>query len=373
MGKRRYVLDTRILTVFFFVAMPFVAFGSFVVVSMARSAQQEAIGRNLEQRAAETRVWLERYVSDQIVHLRLLAMDPEIRETLARSAHRPPQLDDAKLREAAVNSDLAERLRDLVQVRPALKLLQVVDASGRVVASSSRGGRMVHADSAWFQALSRDFPEPRPHLTDIYRPPGASLAVFDLAYPVYDRQEGLWLGAVIAYLDASDLYSVLAPVRIGQTGHADLIRSTDGMVLAADESNWALTTVFPGFQYLQAAKLEAAVPSSRFFGRSFWVMPEIRNRQDGSLAEPARLVAYSAVEQVPDVNWLVVVEQDLAEATEPIRGVTRYLWIHFIGAFGTVILLALYFSFKLEHPVIEESLHLHEEHRPAGMAPDAEE
>jgi hypothetical protein len=62
-----------------------------------------------------------------------------------------------------------------------------------------------------------------------------------------------------------------------------------------------------------------------------------------------------------------VVEQELEEATAPIAGVTRYLWIHFIGAFGTVILLALYFSFRAETPVIEEELHLHEEHLPESM------
>jgi hypothetical protein len=67
------------------------------------------------------------------------------------------------------------------------------------------------------------------------------------------------------------------------------------------------------------------------------------------------------------VQWLVTVEQDLDEALAPVNGVTRYLWFHFIGVFATVILLALYFSFKLERPVMEEDLHLHEEHVPTGV------
>jgi hypothetical protein len=32
-----------------------------------------------------------------------------------------------------------------------------------------------------------------------------------------------------------------------------------------------------------------------------------------------------------------------------------------------VILLALYFSFKLEQPVMDDDLHLHEEHIPASQ------
>ena len=38
-----------------------------------------------------------------------------------------------------------------------------------------------------------------------------------------------------------------------------------------------------------------------------------------------------------------------------------------------MILLALYFSFKLERPVMEDDLHLHEEHVPAGMRKAVEE
>jgi len=72
------------------------------------------------------------------------------------------------------------------------------------------------------------------------------------------------------------------------------------------------------------------------------------------------------------VNWMVTVEQDLSEALAPIESVTRYLWVHFIGVFATVILLALYFSFKLEQPVMEEELHLHEEHLPGAMKKPAE-
>ena len=37
MAKHKYYLDTRVLTAFFFAAMPFVAFGSFIVVNMAKN------------------------------------------------------------------------------------------------------------------------------------------------------------------------------------------------------------------------------------------------------------------------------------------------------------------------------------------------
>src|SRR5262245_51584195 len=60
MTQKRYELDTRVLTVFFLVAMPFVAFGSFLIVNMARGQLKESIGESLEQRALTTKLSLER-------------------------------------------------------------------------------------------------------------------------------------------------------------------------------------------------------------------------------------------------------------------------------------------------------------------------
>lgn len=372
MGKRHYYIDTRILAVFFLVSMPFLVFGSFVVVRMARGLLQESVGGSLEQRALQTKLLLERYVGDQVVHLRLLALEDSVRQAL-QSPARPLSPDDVKRIEQAwvsgndakelepvLGSRLALRLREVTQIRPGVKLVQVVDNQGRLVASSSRAGRIVHADTPWFRSLSTDGTEIGPYVGDIHRPVGGQVAVFNIGYPV-DLPDGRRLGAVYATIDALDLYTVLAPVRIGRTGHALLLRAKDGVILASDESQKVLQDPYPGLPAVEAAMRER---------HGFWVVPETRQKakEGGSqvILEPTRLVGYSPVEQVPGVQWVVVVEQDLSEAMAPVDGITHYLWVHFVGVFATVILLALYFSFKLEVPVIEEGLHLHEEHRPSG-------
>ena len=359
MAKKRYELDTRILTIFFFVAMPFVAFGSFLIVSMARASLRESLGSSFEQRAFETKFLLERYLADQADHLRALALDPQLRAALAtpareRSAEDAKQLEqdwvqgqESKLITGILTSPLSGRLRDAVQVYPAVRLLQLVDATGRLVASSTRGGRLLNGETSWFRALVEDGTD-SPYVGDVRRPQGASLPVLELAFPVYNGERRLQ-GALRGLVDAAHLYGVLAPVRVGHSGRARLIRRADGMILASNESHEILKEPFPGFPQIEAAMRER---------RGYWVVPERG-------ADPARLVAYSPVEQLA-TDWLVVVEQDYAEAMAPIQEVTRYLWVHFIGAFGSVILLALYLSFKLEAPVIDEELHLHEAHVPSG-------
>jgi hypothetical protein len=393
MAKQRYYLDTRVLTAFFFAAMPFVAFGSFIVVNQARNQLRESVGTSLEQRAVQTKLALEQYVGEQVALLRLLAMDAEVQRALAAPSRALPETEarqverawasgqDAKLNASLLETPLAVRLKPLVAVRPAFKQVQVIDTTGRVLAASGRGGRLSYAESPWFKELSSQEGEPELHVGELYRPAGSTLNLLEIAFPVRSRDD-VPVGAVRALLDAADLYTVLAPVRIGRTGHASLVRSTDGMVLASDESERILKVPFPGFESLRNAVAGFPLGESgqQIFGRSglgrgYWTIPDVKGKDEAGrdlLIEPSRLVGFSPVDQIPDVKWLVTVEQDLSETLAPIDSVTRYLWVHFIGVFATVILLALYFSFKLEQPVMEEELHLHEEHVPAGMKKTAE-
>jgi hypothetical protein len=387
MAKQRYTLDTRVLTAFFFAAMPFVAFGSFIVVNQARNQLRESVGTSLEQRAVQTKLALEQYVAEQVVQLRLLALLPEVQEALAAPPPPPPadtrpieqawaSGKDAKLNAALLETPAALRLKPLALVRPAFRQVQVVDTTGRVLATSARGGRLFHGESAWWKHLSSQEGEPEVHVGELYRPAGSTASLLEIAFPVRNSED-VWVGAIRAVLDAGDLYTVLAPVRIGRTGHASLVRATDGMVLASDESERILKVPFPGFESLRNAVEGFPLGESgeQIFARTgprrgYWTIPEVKATDESGrelVVEPSRLVGFSPIDQIPDVKWLVTVEQDLSEALAPIESVTRYLWIHFIGVFATVILLALYFSFKLEQPVMEEELHLHEEHVPAGM------
>jgi hypothetical protein len=393
MAKQRYYLDTRVFTAFFIAAMPFVAFGSFVVVNVARNQLRESVGANLEQRAVQTKLGLEQYLAGEVVHLRLLALSPDVQQALSGTPRALPAAEEAakleqdwaagrdpKLVASVVEAKASSALRALGTVHPVVRQLQIVDALGRVVAAAGRSGRLFYGESAWFQDVVGQEGDARPFVGDMVRPKGSSLTLLELAYPVRDAG-GATLGAIRALLDANDLYTVLAPVRVGTTGHAILVRSTDGLILASDESERILKATLPGFDSLRSAMEGFPIGESgqAIFGRSrlhrgYWSLPEVRVQgEDGRTAvvEPARLVGFSPVDQF-GLKWLVAVEQDLSEALAPIQTVTRYLWIHFIGVFATVILLALYFSFKLERPVMEDDLHLHEAHVPAGMKTPAE-
>jgi hypothetical protein len=372
MAKRRYHLDSQILTLSFFVAMPVVAFSSFIVVSMARSDLQAAAGRDLEQRALQTRYMLEHFIGDQIVQLRLIATDPLVIEgaRASRSAIPPAQRREIErawvigtppaLLQPLLSSPLVPRLRLTTDLVPSLRVLQVLDARGQVVASTARASRPFQYNAPWYHHMAQAS-LPSAIIGDVQRSSVNGQPYFDVAYSIVDPKDGSWLGAVRGLVATADLYGVLASVRIGQTGHAVLIRESDGLVLAADEAERTPAATFPGFESIRAA-MQAR--------RGYWIVPVVRARDSADREvniAPARLVGYSMVEQVPGVDWIVTVEQELDEATAPISGITGYLWLHFLGALASVFLLALYLSLRQETPVIEEELHIHETHVPPSM------
>ena len=87
MAQQRYHLNAKVLTAFFLAAMPFVAFGSFIVVNQARNLLRESAGSSLEQRAVQTKLALEQYVADhmkqyqkQMTQARQVVMQQQARE-----------------------------------------------------------------------------------------------------------------------------------------------------------------------------------------------------------------------------------------------------------------------------------------------------
>ncbi len=310
MAKQRYYLDSRVLTAFFFAAMPFVAFGSFIVVNQARTQLRESAGASLEQRAVQTKLALEQYLGEQVVHLRVLALDPEVQKALADTRPLPPEAEarameqawasgkDPKLNASLLDGPLVALLEPLKTARPAVKGLQLIDSTGRLRAATTRGGRLFFGEVEWFKAFGTQLSEAEVYVGEMFRPTGTTLNLLEIAFPVRNSED-VWLGAVRMLMDAGDLYTVLAPVRIGRTGHASLLRSTDGLILASDESERILKMPLPGFDSLRNAVegFPMAQSGQEIFGRArlhrgYWSMPEVKAKDEAGrdvVVEPARL------------------------------------------------------------------------------------
>ena len=212
MAKQRYYLDTRVLTAFFFAAMPFVAFGSFIVVNQAKNQLRESVG--VEPRAAggpdQARPRAVRGRAGRpaagpgpgprrAAGPRRRPRAPSPRPTRARSSRPGPPGRTRSSTPPLLDSPLAARLKPLGLVRPSVKQIQIVDTTGRVVAASSRGGRLFYAESEWFKDLSAQEGEPEVHLGQLYRAPGSTVNLLEIAFPVRNRGRRLARGRAGAH------------------------------------------------------------------------------------------------------------------------------------------------------------------------------
>ena len=217
--------------------MPFVAFGSFVVVNSARTQLRDSAGgRASSSGRCRPSSALEQY--------------------LARAGHAP-----APPRPRPASRPGASPLPPARCPRPRPRRLEQAWAAGEDPKLSAR--------RSWTRPLAARLKAARPRaarrssqlqLIDTHRPrwsrprlaaggsstarapgsrtsatqegepeayfgrhpaaaPARRVTLLEIAYPVRSP-DGAWIGAVRALLDATDLYTVLAPVRVGRTGHA---------------------------------------------------------------------------------------------------------------------------------------------------------
>ena len=227
MPKRHYQVDPRILTVFFLVAIPFLAFGALMVMNLARGHMQNVTGPAPRAAGAGGQA------ARRALRARPVRPPPP---ALARSAgpgggDRPPARRRAR-RAATAGPGLGGRrsgprgFRRRVTARgPAPR--DGPGAAGPAAAPDRGRARAAHRDhDPRRTALERRdalVPRPggsgdrgQPYVVDIVAPPGAG-AMFEIACrDPRPHATGACSGPRARSYDAADLYSVLASVRVGR-------------------------------------------------------------------------------------------------------------------------------------------------------------
>ena len=297
MAKQRHQLDARVLTAFFFAAMPFVAFGSFIVVNQARTLLRESVGASLEQRAVQTKLALEQYVGDQVVHLRLVALDPEVQRALEQQAPRAARGRTARAARAGLGlrqGPQAQRLdRRQRRSRPACSRSpscgppsgrsRSSTPRGRLVAASSRGGTPLLRRDRVVQGPWRPRRASRRRTSaSSSAPPGSTDgAPRDRVSRCATRRR---LARRRAGARRRRAISTPCSPRCASAARAtpSLLRATDGLVLASDESERILKTPLPGFESLRNAVEGFPLGDSgrQLFGsagqrRGYWTIPDV--------------------------------------------------------------------------------------------------
>lgn len=334
-GLTRYHMVTRVLVIAGIVAALPLAVGFLLIEHSAKTRLSDAAGTNF--------VWFAETAASAFDTA--VARELELVRAVARSERTINALVDR-----TESTDLSDPLTASGALYRDIALL---DRNGGLVASSSISGE---PEPAWLRSTKVAIGKlERPRAVEAFVEIGDDPGTLVLVRPVRDGDasgaSGV-IGFVRAELDTERLFASISNVRIGGTGHACLFDRDSGRLLAgrrADCTDGGNDT-FARLDELTRAEREGA----RYFmaGASG---PASFDRGEGWI------VGYTRPElsrSLPEVHWVVAVEQSLAEAHAPLASLSRDLLTYFLGMGVLVLVLAAFMSVKLERP-LAEAIDLH--------------
>jgi hypothetical protein len=359
--KTHYFLDLRVLAIFGVIAALPLAVGFFLISGSARVSLGESIGRdfaNLAQHAASS---VDEAVYREVLHLSVIATSPDLIDTVRASNRRYTAMANPKKALEARDSGWSELTPEYPSVRalldePASGHLQnvvaaselyhemfLVDYKGAVVAASKKPLRAYYGNRPWFRkSIVGTTGKGEVAISDLRRFREIDTDVIAMSCPVRAEPAGEPLGVLLAVVDAQSLFRSVTGLHFGDSGHALLVQE-NGEVLAGTASERALTEPYHAMEDYKRAVKE-------------------RRRYFVSGTGSAELIGYGQSQlafSYPELDWVVMVEQPLVEAHEPIAMVTRNIILYFLAMGLAVVAMAIYVSFKLERPLTDIEVDLH--------------
>ncbi len=347
MKKRwHYHLLTRVLVITAVVAALPLSAGFVLIQHSAKTRLTDATGTNF--------VWFARHAASSLdvaflregEFLGSLARSPVIATELTGLRPHSP----AEPREALLESPLSMRLAQLEESNPIYRGILVLDLGGSPVAASVPPEEFDYGQQTSFEkALSRA--RSQSEVSSSWAEPRIEAGQLALYRPVRDAGSGDIMGLVLGAMDTERLFASVSDFHFGESGHACLFERRSGRLLAGSATSCASEGVYRRLSDYQRADDQ---------GRSYFLAgvegPRSFDQSSAMLVASARP---ELARSFPELDWVVTVEQPLAETNAPLASLSRDLVVYFLGMGALVVLLAAYLSYRLERPATDVRVHLH--------------
>jgi hypothetical protein len=229
-----------------------------------------------------------------------------------------------------LTSDLARMLRRDRELNPRLLRVTVADMTGATVAATDKPSHYFQSDREYGQE-----PDSRGQgairLTDLRYDEQSRLYYITVAYPILQEGTGRFIGAVMALVDLSPLFTRLSQQQIARTGRLFLVRD-DGTVIQA-----------PGVTPSMKIKSEEYAAIRDALGT-------LRGREAGYIYATLShgvpyLIGFADTglrEAYPNLPWIVIASQEESEASGPVRNMAGFALLMMILALLMLTLLGAY-------------------------------
>ncbi|MBI5180757.1 MAG: HD domain-containing protein, partial [Nitrospirae bacterium] len=220
--------------------------------------------------------------------------------------------------------------------------LAVYDKEGGLVASMQKTDKYYIGDETWWKVVSGSN-RVKAYLSDVSYHDKTETYAFDIVYPIVDEKAGGFMGVIRMVHDASMFFNEVTNIKIGKTGHANLISSAGTIIVCP---------IYP----IKSHNITESLIVEIFKKRLGWTIAE-----DDAHGGKNSVVGFAPVNYVEKYSsdgvnfggkkWYIFVRQDPSETYAPIN---RLMWQVSIIALSLAIVLGtlgFYAANKIMKPI----------------------
>jgi hypothetical protein len=335
-------VNPKILLILAAVAVPLLLVDLFFVLDRSRRALDTTVGNHLKNIAEVMASETSRFVHAKIVEIGILAAEEELRR--AAVAANQKTATDAVIREIDRNWETAktaevanrllahpasEYLRGYLSINLSVKRLLLTDERGVSVAGSHKPIDYFQGDEEWWTACYRDGAGAI-HVGDVGFDPVSRTNFLAIDAPVLTPGRDRVIGVLRAIVDVAEMRPITTQIQMGGRGEAMLVKG-DGTILSSRN--------IAQVGRLKAEEMEVVGPLAGDQA-SGYTSASLKGGSQKMIAfaDPGLGQAF------PELNWRIIVTQDLEEARAPIAAVTNRAMGTAFGGLLLFALLAAYFS-----------------------------
>ena len=358
---RNYSLRAKLITAFVGVAVLAVGAVAFVNDRTARADLTRVVGANLKSLAASQGLAIGEALARQVDLLQSFGLSKLVQDAVeAASASYAARGDLAAIQaqletldqewraadaanddthplvSVVLHNEVASELSEYRATFPENVEVFVTDKYGANVAATNRTSDYYQADEGWWQAAYNDG-EGAPYIGQPEFDESSQTYASIIALPLYAHGTEEVIGVLRTTYRVSAIAELLASVRFGRTGGADLLLA-DGALLRLEGDRQVVDT---DTLVRLNAFVEADVAQLTYGGE-------------------ARLVSQAPVisldpeegELIRQLGWRLIVAQDPAEALAPVNAAARASVLTSLAILLVVALLAVFVAQLLSGPIL---------------------
>lgn len=303
------------------------------------NALKKAIGANFQTLAEETADKIDVILTQEIDNARALALSPLLigMTEKARIGHLSkysasiPQKDGVS---GYIHRYHRQKGRDIIAIT-------VLDRRGDLIFTTDEKYHEVSLQNKTLWDTLQNKPGKGVFVSDIYYDETLQIFVMYIAVPITDDRIGEVLGNVIVIYNVKEIFEVINSVRIGETGHANLIAS-DGVLVACP--------LFPP----QSHRVNSALLRQISGAKSGWgiAVDDAHGGKDSIIGySPVKSTLLTGEGNFGGKAWHIFIRQIPEEAYAPIYALLGETSILSFILVGFLSLLSYFVSKTIVHPI----------------------